>query len=85
MLHRTRLRLQQVQPGHDHPDCLCWPPLRFTPLSVLLLLPPCCCCRYGLGTHFLTHLDFKAGLEEYLQQAGTAAIVLGTRRCGSVC
>eukprot|EP00878_Enallax_costatus_P028716 GHUV01031051.1.p1 GENE.GHUV01031051.1~~GHUV01031051.1.p1 ORF type:complete len:571 (+),score=152.40 GHUV01031051.1:434-2146(+) len=35
---------------------------------------------YGLKTHFLTHHDFKAGLEEFLQEAGTAAIVLGTRR-----
>ncbi len=30
---------------------------------------------------FLTHPEFKAGLEEYLTEAGTAAIVLGTRRC----
>lgn len=37
-------------------------------------------CRYGLNTQYLTHADFKAGLEEYLTEAGTAAIVLGTRR-----
>eukprot|EP00775_Hariotina_reticulata_P011537 gene11537-11680_t len=35
---------------------------------------------YGLRMHFLTHPDFKAGLEEYLKEAHTAAIVLGTRR-----
>jgi hypothetical protein len=40
----------------------------------------CVCCRYGLGVHYLKNPDFKAGLEEYLAEAGTAAIVLGTRR-----
>jgi hypothetical protein len=30
--------------------------------------------------HYLKNPDFKAGLEEYLAEAGTAAIVLGTRR-----
>jgi len=41
-------------------------------------------CRYGLQMHFLTHPDFKAGLVEYLREAHTAAIVLGTRRCGEI-
>lgn len=39
------------------------------------------CRRYGLNVHYLKNPDFKAGLEEYLAEAGTAAIVLGTRRC----
>lgn len=36
---------------------------------------------YALNVHYLKNPDFKAGLEEYLAEAGTAAIVLGTRRC----
>lgn len=39
-----------------------------------------CCCRYGLNVHYLKNPDFKAGLEDYLEEARTAAIVLGTRR-----
>jgi len=30
--------------------------------------------------HYLKNPDFKAGLEDYLEEARTAAIVLGTRR-----
>lgn len=33
-----------------------------------------------MGVHYLKNPDFQAGLEEYLAEAGTAAIVLGTRR-----
>lgn len=44
------------------------------------LLPLLHCRRYGLNVHYLKNPDFKAGLEEYLAEAGTAAIVLGTRR-----
>jgi hypothetical protein len=46
-------------------------------LCVLCVL---CTCSYGLRVHYLTHPDFKAGLVDYLDEAGTAAIVLGTRR-----
>lgn len=35
---------------------------------------------YGLNVHYLKNPDFKAGLEDYLEEARTAAIVLGTRR-----
>jgi 3'-phosphoadenosine 5'-phosphosulfate sulfotransferase (PAPS reductase)/FAD synthetase len=38
---------------------------------------------YGLRAAYLTHPDFKAGLVEYLAANPAAAIVLGTRRCGS--
>lgn len=44
-----------------------------------------CLRRYGLNVHYLKNPDFKAGLEEYLAEAGTAAIVLGTRRCVGRC
>lgn len=57
------------------------PKLRIPNSNCFSLCYSCYVCRYGLNVHYLKNPDFKAGLEEYLAEAGTAAIVLGTRRC----
>mmetsp|Transcript_42391 Transcript_42391/g.127081 ORF Transcript_42391/g.127081 Transcript_42391/m.127081 type:complete len:130 (-) Transcript_42391:225-614(-) len=36
--------------------------------------------RYGLGITYLTDSDFKRGLDTFISDTGTQAILLGTRR-----